>query len=75
MTSKWKEKKKAKKASEEKERIRLEEEERQRLAVEKGKNRIRLYNHVYRKAHLAETAARQRRWRAKKRTLTNNAIG
>ena len=60
MASKWKEKKKVKRQEELAKRqaesiIRSQEAERER---------IRRYNREYRKAHLAETAARQRRWRA-----------
>lgn len=56
MTSKWKEKKKAKK-----EQARI-------LAKEKEeKERIRRYNRAYRKNHLVETAARQKRWRERKK--------
>lgn len=55
MAPKWKEKKKAKK-----------QQEKVLAREEAERERIRRYNRAYRKTHLAETAARQRRWRAKK---------
>ncbi len=56
------------KAEQEKERLRREQEfDLQKVEFER--ERTKKYNRAYRKAHLAETAARQRRWRAKKKVL------
>jgi hypothetical protein len=78
LISKWKEKKARKlealalqKQQEQNERL-LREHKIAYLKQEQERERIRTYNRVWRKAHLQETAARQRRWRAKKKAKSNN---